>query len=157
MKFLRDENWDNDGYCEYLKSLQHVFDTYTSKFLLSKSLHDGGIKNIELINHFDRNREEEIDDPTSIRMNVEHWDGSVYEVVWNKVRRFYFDYDITRNIVFDTKKIVDEGRSGIDNWGYDEILITNDNMFSHEIDLLSRTKIFIICREFQIKPLLNEL
>ena len=83
--------------------------------------------------------------------------GSVYEVVWNKVRRFYFDYDITRNIVFDTKKIVDEGRSGIDNWGYDEILITNDNMFSHEIDLLSRTKIFIICREFQIKPLLNEL
>ncbi|KLV28528.1 hypothetical protein ABW02_01990 [Niallia circulans] len=152
MKFLRDDNWDNDGYCEYLKSIQHVFDSYTGEFLVTNSFHDGRFKKMELINHCEGDIDETKDDPTSIRVVIEHWNGSIYELVWDKVKRFYFDYDITRNIVVNTKEIVDNGRSGIDDWGYDEILITEDKMFSHEIELLSKTRMFIICRQFQIKP-----
>lgn len=107
---------------------------------------------MELISHCEGDIDETMDDPTSIRVVIEHWNGSVYELVWDKVRRFYFDYDITRNMVVNTKEIVDNGRSGIDDWGYDEILITEDKMFSHEIELLSKTRMFIICRQFQIKP-----
>ncbi|MDR4315333.1 Uncharacterised protein [Niallia circulans] len=117
MKFLRDDNWDNDGYCEYLKSIQHVFDPYTGEFLVTNSFHDGRFKKMELINHYEGDIDETMDDPTSIRVVIEHWNGSIYELVWDKVRRFYFDYDITRNIVVNTKEIVDNGRSGINDWG----------------------------------------
>ena len=153
MKYLvSDENWDVLGYRKYLETIQHLFDTYTSEFILYKSFHDGYIKHLDLVNHFDENSEEEIEDPTSIRMIVMHSDGSLYEVVWSKVRRFFFDYDITRNVYSNLDEIVANGMRGIDEWGYDEILETDDKLISHEIDLFSQTKIFIICKGVQIKP-----
>ncbi|MGG3799648.1 hypothetical protein [Metabacillus fastidiosus] len=154
MKFLvSEENWDIQGYGEYLKTIAHRFDEQTSEFILHKSFHDGDIKYIKLINHFDRSSEEEIKDPTSIRMIIEHSGGSLYEIVWSEVRRFFFDYDITRNVYSNLNEIVWDGMCGIDEWGYDEILETSNQMISHEIDLFSKTKIIIICRGIQINQL----
>lgn len=151
LKYLvSDDHWDILGYQKYLKTIVHLFDNYTSEFILSNSFHDGYIKHLEIINHYES--EVELEDPTSIRMIVKHWDGSLYELVWSKVRRFFFDYDITRNVYSNLDEIVDNGMRGIDEWGYDEILETKDQMLSHEIDLFSQTKIIIICRGFQIKP-----
>ncbi|MBE4910083.1 hypothetical protein IMZ08_18770 [Bacillus luteolus] len=149
MRFLvDDDNWDIIGYKEYFKSIIHLFDNITSEFILTNSFHDGTIKHLELINHVD----EEIEDPTSIRMMVRHYDESFYEIIWSKVRRFYFDYDITRSVYTNSNEIVSNSMCGINEWGYDEILETEDHMLSHEIVLCSKTRIIIICKEIQINP-----
>jgi hypothetical protein len=156
MKYLvSDEHWDLEGYIEYKKKIAHHFDKQTSEFMLSNSFHDGYIKNLELINHVVKDSDEEIEDPTSIRMIVEHYNGALYEIMWNKVRKFFFDYDITRNVYFNTNKIVYDGKRGIDEWGYDEIILMDDKLFSHEIDLFSKTKIIIFCKEIKISPILE--
>jgi hypothetical protein len=156
LKYLvSDEHWDLKGYKEYKKKIAHLFDKQTSEFILSNSFHDGYIKHLELINHVVKNRDEEKEDPTSIRMIVEHYNGVLYEIMWNKVRKFFFDYDITRNVFFNTNTIVCDGMRGIDEWGYDEIILMDDKLLSHEIDLFSKTKIIIFCKEIKISPILE--
>ncbi|MGE6630113.1 hypothetical protein [Bacillus sp. NPDC077027] len=151
MRFKTDEaNWDLTGYAQYLKTILHQFDTDTASFLLNTSFHDGYIKEMKLINHFDG------PDPTTLKMIIEHSDETIYEVLWHHVRRFLFDFDITRHVYANLNEIVADGTRGIDEWGCDEIEQIADGLLFHEIELFSETKIHIVCRKIEIKRILND-
>lgn len=149
--FISEDHWDLAGYQQNLQSISHRFDSDTAEFVLNHSFHDASIKDMKLVNHFDNNSKEDMEDPTTIIMIIKHYDDLLYEVIWSQVRRFFFDFDITRNVYANSDSIAFDGMRGIDEWGYDEITTIDDKLLSHEIDLFSQTKIIIICTSIQIK------
>lgn len=156
MKYLVDINhWDLEGYDKQLKTILPRFNEETRKFLKHNSFHDGKVLSISIVNKADGEKK----DPTTIKMIIEKYvekenKYTTYEIKWTKVRKFYFDYDINRNVYSNkTDKIVCDGMRGIDEWGYDEILPLNEKQLQHEIFLFSQTTIIIHCSNIKIKKL----
>ncbi|MGN7479691.1 hypothetical protein ACTHOQ_17865 [Solibacillus silvestris] len=95
-------------------------------------------------------------DPTTIQMIIEQYEegGSTYEIQWLNVRKFFMDYDITRNVYSNKpNEIVFGGRRGLDEWGYDEIIPLSKKKLQHEILLLSQTKLMIHCSNIKIRKI----
>lgn len=80
--------------------------------------------------------------------------GGTYEIQWVNVRKFFMDYDITRNVYGNKPhEIVFGGRRGLDEWGYDEILPLSKKKLQHEILLFSQTTIIIHCSTIKIRKI----
>ncbi|QWH20769.1 hypothetical protein EXW62_27655 (plasmid) [Bacillus mycoides] len=153
MKYLiSDEYWDLIGYSKQLKALHTRVNKNTYDFFTNNSFHDAHIFDIKLINHFNSSSEDEEElDPTSLEARIKHVNGDEYTLIWNGVKKYRFDYDITTNTYVNSNEIVCEGARGIDEWGYDEIILLNEQYLSHEIILHSGAEILIHCREIDLK------
>ena len=151
MKYLINEDqWDLDGYAEQKEKLLGRFNQETATFLKNDSFHDGKVISINILNR----ENGEAKDPTEIKMVIEHYRGGTYEIQWTHVRKFFMDYDITRNVFEEAPhKIVFGGRRGLDEWGYDELLPLSKKKLQHEILLFSRTTIVIHCSNVKIRKI----
>lgn len=151
MKYLVDEDqWDLQGYADEKEKLLNRFNQETAIFLKNDSFHDGKVVSINILNR----ENGQTKDPTTIKMLIEHYKGVQYEIQWIHVRKFLIDYDITRNVYSNIpSKIVDGGRRGLDEWGYDEILPLSKKKLQHEILLHSQTTIMIHCSTIKIRKI----
>ncbi|AQU79553.1 hypothetical protein [Planococcus faecalis] len=149
MKYLVDEDhWDLEGYTEEKEKLLNRFNKGTAIFLKSNSFHDGKVVSINILNQ----ENGQTKDPTVVKMLIEQYNGELYEIQWINVRKFFMDYDITRNVYSNTPyKIVDGGKRGLDEWGYDEILPLSKKKLQHEILLFSQTTVIIHCSTIKIR------
>lgn len=154
MKYFVDiKNWDEKGYTKELEKLLPRFDAETVVHLKNNTLVNGKVVSIKVINKANGKRK----NPTSIKMVIEQRERNegIYEIKWSNVRKFFMDYDITKN-VFENKpsKIHLGGRNGIDDWGCDEITPLESTMsLQHEILLYSQTKIIIHFSNIRIRKL----
>ncbi|MGM0790055.1 MAG: hypothetical protein ACQEUD_08170 [Bacillota bacterium] len=148
--FVDDDHWDVQGYSKELQKLLPRFNNETANFLKNHSFHDGKVVSLTVLN-----KENGITkDPTAILMVIKQYDetAGTYEIQWENVRKFFMDYDITRNVYGNnSKKIVFGGRNGLDDWGYDEITPLSKKKLKHEIFLFSQTKIIIHCSNIKIR------
>lgn len=151
MKYLVDEDhWDLAGYAEEKKKLLSRFNKGTAIFLKNNSFHDGKVVSINILNR----ENGQTKDPTTIKMLIEQYSGELYEIQWINVRKFFMDYDITRNVYGnEPHKIAFGGRRGLDEWGYDEILPLSKKKLQHEILLFSQTTIIIHCSDIKIRKI----
>ena len=153
MKYLvDDDHWDITGYAKELKKLLPRFNQETVNFLKNHSFHDGKVISLTILNQENGKTK----DPTTINMVIQQYakDGGTYEIQWINVRKFFMDYDITRNVYGNKpNKIVFGGRRGLDEWGYDEILPLSKKKLQHEIFLFSQTTIIIHCSDIKIRKL----
>ena len=80
--------------------------------------------------------------------------AGTYEIQWLNVRKFFMDYNITRNVYSNNpKEIVFDDRRGLDEWGYDEIIPLSKKKLQHEILLFSQTTIIIHCSTIKIRKI----
>ncbi|KAB8138105.1 hypothetical protein F9U64_06580 [Gracilibacillus oryzae] len=151
MKYLVDEDhWDLAGYAAEKQKLLTRFNQETANFLKNNSFHDGKVVSINIMNQENGTTK----DPTTIKMDIEHYSGELYEIQWKNVRKFMMDYDITRNVYANNPhEIVFGGRRGLDEWGYDEILSLSKKKLQHEIFLFSQTTIIIHCSNIKIRKI----
>ncbi|QDY46617.1 hypothetical protein HF394_17775 [Planococcus glaciei] len=151
MKYLIDEDhWDLEGYAEEKEKLLNRFNKGTAIFLKNNSFHDGKVVSINILNK----ENGQTKDPTVIKMLIEQYSGELYEIQWINVRKFFMDYDITRNVYSNLPyKIVDGGKRGLDEWGYDEILPLSKKKLQHEILLFSQTTVIIHCSAIKIRKI----
>ncbi len=151
--FVDDDHWDVLGYARELKKLLPRFNQETANFLKKYSFHDGKVVSLTILNQENGKTK----DPTKIHMVIQQYaeDGGTYEIQWLNVRKFFMDYDITRNVYGNKpNKIVFGGRQGLDQWGYDEIIPLSKKKLQHEIFLFSQTKIIIHCSNIKIRKLM---
>lgn len=151
MKYLvNEDHWDLVGYAEQREKILSRFNQETAAFLKNDSFHDGKVVSIDIVNQ----ENGEMKDPTSIKMVIEQYSGGIYEIRWTHVRKFFMDYDITRNVYGNAPhKIAFGGRRGLDEWGYDELLPLSKRKLQHEILLFSRTTIIIHCANVKIRKI----
>lgn len=150
--FVDDDHWDVMGYVEELKKLLPRFNKETSNFLKNHSFHDGKVVSLTVLNKENAKTK----DPTEIKMVIDQYeeDAGIYEIHWLNVRKFLMDFDITRNVYGNKpNKIVFGGKKGLDDWGYDEILLLSKKKLQHEIFLFSQTKILIHCSDIKIRKI----
>ncbi|KGR79458.1 hypothetical protein [Ureibacillus sinduriensis] len=150
--FVDDDHWDVIGYAKELKKLLPRFNQETTNFLKKYSFHDGKVVSLTILNQENGKTK----DPTTINMVIKQYveDGGTYEIQWSNVRKFFMDYDITRNVYGNKPyEIVFGGRQGLDQWGYDEIIPISKKKLQHEIFLFSQTKIIIHCSNIKIRKL----
>lgn len=150
--FVDDDHWDVIGYAKELKKLLPRFNQETASFLKKYSFHDGKVVSLTILNQENGKTK----DPTAINMVIKQYaeDGGTYEIQWSNVRKFFMDYDITRNVYSNKPNaIVFGGRQGLDQWGYDEIIPISKKKLQHEIFLFSQTKIIIHCSNIKIRKL----
>ncbi|AEB28907.1 hypothetical protein CAR_c01560 [Carnobacterium sp. 17-4] len=152
MEYFTEEKHDIEGYRNNLKFLDKVLDTITYNFLLNTSFHDSLIREMIVSNNY--NPEVSNDSQESIvtvSARIEYWDNTLYELSWNDVTVYSFDFDVSRSKVAETQKIL--FNRGLDEWSLDELtLITNDRL-RHEIIFFSQTIMIIECSNFSIKLL----
>ena len=153
MKYLvDDDHWDVIGYAKELKKLLPRFNQETANFFKKYSFHDGKVVSLSILNQANGKTK----DPTTIHMVIQQYaeDGGTYEIQWLNVRKFFMDYDITRNVYGNKpNEIIFGGRQGLDQWGYDEIIPLSKRKLQHEIFLFSQTKIVIHCSNIKIRKL----
>ncbi|MER2169993.1 MAG: hypothetical protein ABS938_05075 [Psychrobacillus psychrodurans] len=153
MKYFVDfDHWDVIGYAKELKKILPRFNQETANFLKKSSFHDGKVVSLTILNQ----ENGQTKDPTTINMVIKQYDedGGTYEIQWLNVRKFFMDYDITRNVYGNKpNEIVFGGRRGLDQWGYDEIIPLSKKKLQHEIFLFSQTKIIIHCSSIKIRKL----
>lgn len=150
--FVDDDHWDLFGYAKDLKKLLPRFNQQTASFLKNHSFHDGKVVSLTVLNK----ENGQTKDPTTIQMVIKQYakGAGTYEIQWVNVRKFFMDYDITRNVYGDKpNKIVFGGRMGLDEWGYDEITPLSKKKLQHEILLFSQTKIIIHCSTIKIRKI----
>lgn len=150
--FVDDDHWDVIGYATELKKLLPRFNEETATFLKKHSFHDGKVVSLTLLNEANGTTK----DPTTAKMVIEQYEegAGTYEIQWRNVRKFFMDFDITRNVYGNRRYgIVFGGRNGLDQWGYDEILPLSKRKLQHEILLFSQTKIFIHCSDIKIRKI----
>ncbi|WP_445491636.1 hypothetical protein [Niallia sp. 03133] len=79
--FISDDHWDILGYRENKKNLKGKLSEETFQFFLNDSFHDAHIYSINLINHFDPDKEEQGEmHPTTLKAHLKHWDGHEYKL-----------------------------------------------------------------------------
>jgi hypothetical protein len=152
--FVDDDHWDVLGYAKELKKLLPRFNKETANFLKNNSFHDGKVVSLTVLNQENGKTK----DPTAIKMVVEQYEEGrgIYEIQWLNVRKFFMDYDITRNVYGNKPNETVFGGRRVDDWGYDEILPLSKKKLQHEIFLFSQTKIIIHCLHIKIRKLSNQ-
>ncbi len=151
MKYLTDTTYES--LVAYEKAKAKVYPRLhnkTKKFLSTDSFHDGKVLTIQILNTSDG----KCKNPTAIKMHIKHRNGKNYQIKWFEVDQFTIDYDTARNVYSNKPlKLVDGGRRGLDEWGYDELLLGKDQKIKHEILLHSQAKLYISCKTLKIKRL----
>ena len=149
MKFISEEKNDIKGYHESLLSLKKILEPKTFNFMLNESFHDSVINKITTVNNYGENKyNTEKDSIVSVSAHLKHWNEQEYELVWENVRVYLLDFDISRNKIAESNQILFD--RGLDEWSHDELLLLEDNHLRHEIFLFSQTTIIIECSKFYI-------
>ena len=150
MNYFTEEKHDLEGYLDNLRTLNKVLDTDTYNFLLNTSFHDSRISEITLVNKYNPEVSNESKESIiSISSTAKHWDNNRYQLLWTDVTIYSVDFDISRNKLFESQKIL--FNSGLDEWSHDELTLLDNGRLRHEIYLFSQTTIIIECGNFSIK------
>ena len=133
-----------------LRTLTKVLDIDTHSFLLNNSFHDSRISEITLVNKYNPEVPDESQESIiSISSTTKRWDNNRYQLLWTDVTIYSVDFDISRNKLFESQKIL--FNSGLDEWSHDELTLLDNGRLRHEIYLFSQTTIIIECGNFSIK------
>ncbi|SIO33363.1 hypothetical protein SAMN05878443_2430 [Carnobacterium alterfunditum] len=150
MNYFTEEKHDLEGYMDNLRTLNKVLDIDTHNFLLNTSFHDSRISEITLVNNYNPEVPDESQESiVSISSTAKHWDNNIYQLLWTDVTIHSIDFDISRNKLFESQKIL--FNSGLDEWSHDELTLLDNGRLRHEIYLFSQTTIIIECGNFSIK------
>ncbi|MGY0400418.1 hypothetical protein [Carnobacterium jeotgali] len=150
MNYFTEEKHDLEGYLDNLRTLNKVLDTDTYNFLLNTSFHDSRISEITLVNKYNPEVSNESKESIiSISSTAKHWDNNRYQLLWTDVTIYSVDFDISRNKLFESQKIL--FNRGLDEWSHDELTLLDNGRLRHEIYLFSQTTIIIECGNFSIK------
>lgn len=150
MNYFTEEKHDLEGYLDNLRTLNKVLDTDTYNFLLNTSFHDSRISEITLVNKYNPEVPDESQESIiSISSTTKRWDNNRYQLLWTDVTIYSVDFDISRNKLFESQKIL--FNSGLDEWSHDELTLLDNGRLRHEIYLFSQTTIIIECGNFSIK------
>lgn len=150
MNYFTEEKHDLEGYMNNLRTLTKVLDIDTHNFLLNNSFHDSRISEITLENNYNPEVPDDSQESiVSISSAAKHWDNNRYQLLWTDVTIYSIDFDISRNKLFESQKIL--FNHGLDEWSHDELTLLDNGRLRHEIYLFSQTTIIIECGNFSIK------
>lgn len=151
MQYFTEDLDDIEGYMKSLQILENRLDPETYQFMVNHSFHDSDIHKITVLNN-EVADESEVS-PVSVAIQLTYWDNQKYELLWENVSKYSTDFDISRNKVVETDRVLFE--RGLDQWSHDELVLTAKDDLRHEIILFSQTKIIIECKKFSIKTLFS--
>ena len=150
MNYFTEEKHDLEGYMNNLRTLTKVLDIDTHNFLLNNSFQDSLISEITLENNYNPEVPDDSQESiVSISSSAKHWDNNRYQLLWTDVTVYLIDFDISRNKLFESQKIL--FNHGLDEWSHDELTLLDNGRLRHEIYLFSQTTIIIECGNFSIK------
>lgn len=149
MKYFTEEKNDIEGYKEQLDSIKHKLDEEVYKMSKFNQFHDARIVSLRIKNAVDD--EIEVNKlPITLECHLIDSEGSDYVIVWEEVKKFLLDYDLTRHTNWDSQDIVADGLRGLDDWMCDELTQNSTDFLSHEVLLASEMKIIIICKNIRV-------
>ncbi|WP_106532300.1 hypothetical protein [Planomicrobium soli] len=152
MNFFTNDKNDIDGYREQLHHLKSRLDENVHRMTYNNQFHDAQIDFLGIKNEFNEEVEQE-KLPISLECRLMDSDGEWHEIVWEEVKKFLLDYDLTRHTYWGSTTISGDGLRGLDDWMWDEITPYDEEFLSHEIILASEMKIVVHCKNIKLRQI----
>jgi hypothetical protein len=152
LKYFTDDKNDIKRYREQLHHLNSRLDENVHKMTYNNQFHDAQIDFLKIKNELNEEAEEE-KLPISIDCRLMDSEGDWHEIVWEEVKKFLLDYDMTKHTSWGSDNISGNGLRGLDDWMCDEITRYDEDFLSHEIILASEMKILIHCKNIKLRKI----
>lgn len=176
MKYFKKELWlafNSDGdyqnaheewmknlneYAKQLESLENKLSKKNFNFFTNESLHDGKIISINIIDALaerikQRKPYKNIHNPLTIEIQVINYEeNKVYFLKYASIRKMKFDFPSESPLFWNVG-------SGLEDWGYDELTMIDEEYFKHEILLSSGSGMLIEFKKFtyKVKKIKNDV